>query len=229
MGPHRLAVPLIAVLMAAPVQPSPATVDQPVLQAAGGTWSSALNSNLLGTAVLYAWRVELEQAEFRFTLQGPAGWNSGKSYSWRVRQQGPGVYVGKEELPGISAVAGTYTLVTEIDAKQARTRFSVTPTPQLARPPVQVAIDQQKVIRLTWGAVPNARSYEVGFTDLEGQPLLSVFSHWTNHAFVIHLAPGRYRARVAAYTFDFTQELSATLSIPAQFHGGEGTEEFVMP
>lgn len=226
----RTVLVLIGLAVVPLVVPAFAAEEIPVLRAAGGVYTFSMLGEPPGTVVLYAWRATAEEPqEVPFTLQGPGGWNGGKLYSWKVKRSRPGLYVWKEDIRTIPAVLGTYSLSAEIDGNQVRARFNLAGGPAMVAPTLEVAVDEQKVIRVTWSPVPDARSYEVGFTDLEGNPLIQAFSRGKAHAFVVNLAPGRYRARVAAYTFDFTQRVTEKLAIPQEFHGVEGTVEFTMP
>lgn len=227
---NRAVLCLIGLVVIPLVGPAFATEEIPVLRAAGGVYTFSTFGEPPGTAVLYAWRATAEEPqEIQFTLQGPPGWNGGKLHSWKLKRSRPGLYVWKEDIRTIPAVPGTYSLSADVDGNQVRARFSLAAGPAMATPALEVAVDEQKVIRVTWSPVAEARSYEVGFTDLEGKPLIQAFSRGKAHAFVVNLAPGRYRARVAAYTFDFTQRVTESLAIPQQFHGVEGTVEFTMP
>lgn len=229
--PSRAGLILVGVLVAAVGAPLPPVIEPPpVLRAAGGTYQYSTVGEPPGTTTLYAWRVTKEgPQEFQFSLQGPPGWNDGRFHSWRITRSRPGTYVWKESMRSIPAVPGIYSLSAEIEGERVRARFSIAPGPVMVPPEVQVTVDEQKVIRVTWSPVPEARSYGVGFTDLQGKPRIEAFSRGKMHAFFLQVAPGRYLGRVIGYTFDFTRRISEVLVLPQQFHAVEGTAEFAMP
>ena len=222
---------LVGVLVAAAGAPPPAAGEPPqVLRAAGGTYQYSTAGEPPGMAILYAWRATKEAPQaFQFTLQGPPGWNGDRFHSWRITRSRPGTYIWKENLRNIPAVPGIYSLRAEIEGERVQARFSIAPGPVMVPPDVQVTVDEQKVIRLAWSLVPEARSYGVGFTDLQGTLRIEAFSRGKMHAFIMQLAPGRYLARVVGYTFDFTRRVSEVVVLPQQFHAVEGTAEFAMP
>lgn len=217
-----------AVLIFVATRPVSTVVGQAILQAAGGTWNFSAGDPP-GTALLYTWRTESDQAEpLIFTLLGPSGWNNGAPLSWQIRPRGAGPETTWKQLPEIPAVAGRYALSSVIGGKQAEASFSIALSTQLDRPSVTVRVEG--LIRLSWSAVPNTLSYLVYVVDPQDQ-VVAAFgypSSRTNANLAVPLRPGRYRVKVSAYTFDFKIPLKVD-PFPERFDGSEGVREFDSP
>ncbi|HEX2864359.1 MAG TPA: hypothetical protein VHN99_07300 [Deinococcales bacterium] len=134
-----------------------ATFDTCGLEAAGGTYRRA-GKAAMNTLVGYRFgssESSSEYAIFEWRLNGPRGWNGGRTYT-------------REGLPNVEAVpvdlapiAGNYTLaVTDLAGQEYRANFEIDPRQVLPAPEfTRLDTPDENTIDLAWRPVPGAAVY----------------------------------------------------------------------